>query len=51
MRLSYQCPDCERSMTRTDYNFSVELHREGRCQRCQWERDQRAYHCAYVTAA
>jgi DNA-directed RNA polymerase subunit RPC12/RpoP len=51
MRLSYQCPDCERSMTRTDYNFSMELHREGRCQRCQWEHDQREYHCVYVTAA
>lgn len=51
MRLSYQCPDCERPMTRADYNYSVELNREGRCQWCQWERDVRQYHCRSVTVA
>lgn len=51
MRLTYQCPDCKRPMSRADYSYSIDLHREGRCQRCQWQRDERQYHCLYVTAA
>ena len=45
MRLfSYQCPDCERLMSRADYNYSMDLQRNGRCQRCQWQRDKRQQH-------
>lgn len=45
MRLfTYQCTDCAAPMSRADYNYSMDLHRDGRCQRCQWQRDKRQQH-------
>lgn len=38
---TFQCPECGRPMTKTDFNFSLDLHREGRCAPCQWDFDER----------
>jgi len=45
MRLFNRCPECHTPMTRADHQYSVALHREGRCQRCQWELDELKYQC------
>lgn len=44
---TFQCPECGRSMTKTDFNFSLDAQREGRCAPCSWARNDRLHEQRY----